>query len=578
MIVVGIHDGHNASVAVLDSGRIVAAIEEERLTRVKNQGGFPERALAAALATAGLTEDDIDVVAAAGREAAAGFVPAEARSASAVNAYHQDVLTGRDRLFRMRKAVSSFRQTSKFEDAINERDRAFRERFPNAQIMLIEHHHCHAAAAYYGGGLTEDATLVLTADGEGDGLSATVNVGKGRELRRVAEIEREHSLGWPYEAVTYVLGMQPFEHEYKVMGLAAYAAEAPQAQELDLELRRWISHDAAGMTWSRTRGAPPMHRSTRALARLIGRRRFDHVAAGVQSFIEWAVTTWVSACIEETGIRRIAVAGGVFMNVKANQKILELEEVDSLYVLPSCSDTSNSIGAAYAAFVDAGAGSPMALGPLYLGDDFTSEEIEAAFRAQDRSDWRMDWPEDPEAEVAGLLASGRIVARAKGRMEFGARALGNRSILADPSRAEAVDVLNRAIKARDFWMPFAPVATSEAAERYVVKPKKAEPFVSPYMMVAFDAVPEKVGAFHAAMHRADRTARLQELDESWNPDLYRLLKTFESLQGESILLNTSFNLHGFPIVRTPHDALSVFASSSLTHLQLGDALISKDIH
>lgn len=279
----------------------------------------------------------------------------------------------------------------------------------------------------------------------------------------------------------------------------------------------------------------------------------------------------------------MALSGGVFMNVKANARVLEMPEVEELFVMPTCTDASNSLGAAYSAYAQVRHANNQSmdskpLGPLYLGEDISDQQVRSAVNALrdgESSRVHVEWPNDPEAVVAQLLAKGEIVGRAKGRMEFGARALGNRSILADPARPDCVRTINQLIKSRDFWMPFAPSAPAEEAARYVVKPPKRIPFISPYMMMTYASRPEKASAFPAAMHPADHSARLQELSESFNPDFYRLLRSFERLTGESIVLNTSLNLHGYPIVRTAGDALHVLRNSDLRYLQLGNAIISK---
>jgi carbamoyltransferase len=284
---------------------------------------------------------------------------------------------------------------------------------------------------------------------------------------------------------------------------------------------------------------------------------------------------WVRNGIRETGVRKIALSGGVFMNVKANKALMEMEEVDDLFVMPSCGDESNSIGAAYQVYaqscralgrdVDAAP-----LGGLYLGDAFSDADVEGALAG---SEGRLDVTrcDDIDAVVAQLLANGKIVARCQGRMEFGARALGNRSILADPADHRCVRAINMMVKKRDFWMPFAPVILRERAAEYIANPKNV---ASPYMMLSFDTT-EARDDLIAAIHMADQTARAQILEESWNPGYYRVLKEFERLTGRGAILNTSFNLHGYPVVNGPREALWVMENSGLQHLALGNYLVSK---
>jgi carbamoyltransferase len=284
------------------------------------------------------------------------------------------------------------------------------------------------------------------------------------------------------------------------------------------------------------------------------------------------LTRWVAGAVRETGISRIACSGGVFMNVKANLAILELPEVDSMFVFPSCGDESNSIGAA--CFAAAQRGESIApLGAIYYGEPITDGEAEEALTdTAGRARMRFHWIADIEKRVARELAQGRIVARAKGAAEFGARALGNRSILARADSPSAVRTLNRAIKNRDFWMPFAPAVLAERASRYYEKPK---PVDSPYMMFAFRTRPERRAALAGAQHPYDFTTRPQEVRAEHNPEFHGLLEEYESITGEAAVLNTSFNLHGEPIVYRARDAVDVFLRSGLEHMALANWWVEK---
>jgi carbamoyltransferase len=261
------------------------------------------------------------------------------------------------------------------------------------------------------------------------------------------------------------------------------------------------------------------------------------------------------------------------MNVKANKRIMELPEVESVYVFPSCGDETNSFGAAFLVYAHERTrkGLPIdsePMGPLYLGSEFDDGEIKAVLKEYP---FRHQYVETIEKEIAYLLAKGEIVARFKGRMEFGARALGNRSILADPSRREVIRTINDMIKNRDFWMPFAPSILAERAPDYLINPKN---IAAPYMVMAFDTACN-TDQFCASVHPYDRTVRPQVVNASWNPGYYSLLKEFEKLTGRGAILNTSFNLHGHPIVCTPRDALQVFSDSGLRFMGIGNFLVEK---
>ena len=490
-VVLGVHDGHNASVALLRDGRIELALQEERLTRVKNQGDAPGGGVRAAL-------ELID------RNYAPVAAPVVALNGHYMN-YGQwqrgTILRDYARCSRLGSRLKQTFKTSAVDRAYQRRRAAERAGHLSAiglsggQLAPVEHHQAHAAAAYYTSpwgrtgprGNTPDRVLVFTCDGSGDRLSATVSVGEAGKLTRIAQVSEHDSIGRVYALVTRWLGMCPMEHEYKVMGLAPYGANSRGSAEVARSLEALFECTADGLGWRRRKGVPSLYAACEFLGRLLAGQRFDWVAAGAQRFVEKMLTRWVASAVRETGIGRIACSGGVFMNVKANLAILELPEVESMYVFPSCGDESNSIGAA--CFEAARRGETIEpLGAIYYGDPITDTEAEQALEeaaprnASPRARLRFHWIPDIEKKVACELAQGRIVARAKGAAEFGARALGNRSILARADSTAAVRTMNQVIKNRDFWMPFAPAVLAECASRYYEKPQAVD---SPDMMFRF---------------------------------------------------------------------------------------------
>ena len=571
MITLGIHDGHNASAALLRDGELVAAAQEERFTRQKNQGGMPTRAIDDVLDIANVSRSDVDAFAVADR-------------------YHYNQQWDRESVLRAFGSdgqrpiriwaghlppVRAYRGKS----LLARRRRQLRELgFPADKTDVVEHHECHAAAAYYGRGMSSEPVLVLTADGVGDFLCASVNVGVEGRLRRIAAVPDLHSLGILYAKVTLLMGMVPLEHEHKVMGLAPYGAKSTkQADRIKQRLLNLYDFTEEGLTWAIQDRSKTMAGSLRFLRDLIYRERFDCIAAGLQLFLEEMIVTWVENCVRKTGIRHVALGGGVFMNVKANKRVLESPEVRTLFVMPSCGDETNSLGAAYTAcssrYASRGSARIAPLGHLYLGRSITEAEAQAALDSSGAAGTVLwERPADPEKEVARLLASGNVVARAVGPMEFGARALGNRSILANPSQPGVAALINDMIKDRDFWMPFAPSVLAERSEQYYRKPK---PVFAPYMTLTFDARSEKLDALRAACHPTDHTLRPQEVVEGFNPSYYSLLRHVADMTGEAVVLNTSFNLHGYPIVMTAEDALDVFRRSGLEFMQLANFIVRK---
>jgi carbamoyltransferase len=272
------------------------------------------------------------------------------------------------------------------------------------------------------------------------------------------------------------------------------------------------------------------------------------------------------------------LGGGVFMNVKANMLLAQEDWVEDLFAFPSCGDESNAVGAAYLGYLQECARrgvppAPQPFGPPYLGPGVTDAEVEAVLRERRlEGRYKVAWHDRIEEKIAELLVSDGVVARCFGRMEFGARALGNRSILANPADRRVVGLINRMIKNRDFWMPFAPTVLEERADEYLVNPKRLQ---SPYMMLALPTRASTRESIIAAIHPHDGTARPQILVEAWNPEYYAVIREFQRRTGVGAVLNTSFNLHGEPIVCSAADAVDTFERSGLPHLAVGHWLISK---
>ena len=574
MIVLGINDGHTAAACLYQDGQIKAAIQEERLRRIKNWSGMPTEAIGAVLRMTGTSPADIDVVALNGHHAA--FPMTREQLMEEYRTINDAGVTARRSVRRaLRRAVG----VTPLGTLYQARRRAGRVRelvamgIPAERVVCVDHHAAHAAAAYYGLGNFDDEILVLTCDGAGDGLCATVSVGRDGRLRRLHAVPQADSIGNIYAMVTFLMGMVPLEHEYKLMGLAPYA-DPRGADEVARTLMRLVRFDrGTPLGWARSADCPETYCSYRFFHRLLDRQRFDWIAGGVQKFTETVLVEWVRACIRETGIHRVALGGGVFMNVKANKLIMELPEVREFFVYPSCGDETNAMGAAYSVYADkAGTAKMTPLQDFYLGPEFGDDEIEATLRGfAFRGPVRYERREPIEPTVARLLAAGDVVARFKGREEFGARALGNRSILANPSMPEVVREINEAIKARDFWMPFAPSVLAERSAKYIKNDKGVR---APYMILSFDTT-EHWADLRAGIHPFDRTVRPQEVSRDWNPAYHALISEFERLTGVGAVLNTSFNLHGFPIVSRPADALDVLDRSGLRHLAIGNWLVSK---
>jgi carbamoyltransferase len=572
----GISYGHNATVAVIADGRLTFCQSEERLDRVKSSAGFPSETLAHVY-----------------RHVCA---PADVASCSFFIDSNIGYLILKNAGFRKTPLLSSIRPEDvatwttdpAAADAANEtygRHVAATAEAVDAEakawfcrvtglsaekLFHVDHHTAHALSTLPFIDDPAADTLIFTLDGEGDGLCASVSILRGGELTRLSAVPEHLSLGRVYEVVTGLLGFKMMEHEYKVMGLAPYA-KPEYYRSLRERLDEYLWIDAAGEWQGTTRG----RRSTTVrLAELCRFQRFDAVAGALQDFTEAMTCNWVERWVRKTGIASIACAGGVFMNVKANQRVLALDCVERMAVVPSCGDESTAIGCAVfgSRRVD-GARRIEPVRNLYLGQAYDDRDVERLIADGGLSHHlAISEPPDIAAAVARLLVDGEVVARCSGAMEFGARALGNRSILSHPTRIENVQVINDAIKNRDFWMPFAPTVLDDEIARLVRGRIK---MFSPFMMVGFDASAEGRRDLAAAVHRADFTLRPQMLTRAANPGYYAIVEAFRRLSGIGAVLNTSFNLHGDPIVGSPLDAIQTMVHSGLRHLVLNRFLLSK---
>jgi carbamoyltransferase len=562
--VLGINDGHGASACVVEDGRVIAAIQEERLSGVKNQGGTPTLAVERTLRDAGIELPKIDQVAISSRRMR-----------------HTGLYTSKDVLAGYRAAFRPDHHEKGFEDQAGQQDAraAFLTDlgYPRERVCFVDHHSCHAASAYFGRGAMDRDILVLTSDGHGDGLSGTVSIGREGRIRRLASLPGEDSIAALYSYVTFLLGFTPLEHEYKLMGMAPYAEEsAPAAEVRDYFDNLFEFREEQPLQWLRRPGVPPTPLMASDIESAMRFRRFDAVMAGLQLFVERIVCAWVTRVVAHTGVTDLALSGGLFMNVKLNQRISELPSVRSAFFCPSAGDESNCIGAAWAAAADDALHAPDSrpLPDLYLGSEYSDAEVEAAVeRFSFVEPVHISRPAHKERQVAQLLADNNVVARFSGRMEFGARALGNRSILANPSDPSARTVINRMIKHRDFWMPFAPTILADNAGEYL---EGFQGSGAEYMMLSFNLKEHARDCFQAAAHPHDWTCRPQVLSREANLAYYRIISEFRSLTGIGGVLNTSFNLHGEPIVESPQQALDVFSRSGLGHLMLGPLLVEKD--
>ncbi len=586
MKVLSIQLGHNATVAFSDMGSIVGVLSQEKCDNLKNSPAFPEDAIKTLLYEIKWKISDIDRILISGL-----FVyPPKAYEYS-----YDSKNRIQDKSFVIR-FVKKFRDSILgkvmpwFFDMLREiraqslvrqgknylRVELDKMGFVGTPIEHIEHHLCHARGAYHSflpDSEVAQPALIFTLDGMGDSSCATVTkVEQQGKWKNIAVTPIHSSLGSIYSSTTRFLGMKILEHEYKVMGLAPYAKEKYMLDTYERIFKPviWLNEKNPLVFESRVNTSRFYDYLTE---HAIG-ERFDNMAAALQHLTEELVTQWIRNAIHQTGIRRIFTGGGVFMNVKLNRRIQEMCEVEQAFFMPSCGDESNPIGACYDHSVRNGF-QTKPLENLYLGISYSNRQIEQFIEKKGlRDQYQVAYHYDIEDKISELLANREIVARFSGRCEWGARSLGNRAILAHPSYMESFYTVNDYIKSRDFWMPFAPSMLDTAAPQYLkgYNPKKVK---ASHMITAFTATELGIKQLRAALHQGDYTLRPQVIEEYVNPKYYRLISLFEKRTGVGAVLNTSFNMHGYPLVATLEQAIMTLENSGLIHLALENYLISK---
>ena len=587
MIILGIHDGHNASAALIINGELKCAVAEERLSRIKHHYGYPKKAIDMVMKVANITSKDIDKVAMSSGTIPPAYFYTLRNSTFTIEDYWKEQREyWYPRLYERRKPkyldILSHRIDKKFPyDTSLIKDEEDHDGMLKARIKLLseslkisdekvnvyDHHKCHAYYGYFLSPNRDNQVLIYTMDGGGDNANGTVSIGRPGE--KLDEISRSSNcnIGRMYRYATLLLGMRPADHEYKLMGLAAYNTDKYGIDAFNV-YDDTLQVEGLGFKYKTEIKDHFFYFKDK-----LEGQRFDAIAYGIQKKCENLLKEWIANGISQTGINNVIMSGGVAQNIKANKIISELEKIKTLFIPPGPGDESISIGAAYLAYLESD-NSINEIDPPkngYFGPSFTNQDIQKAIY-QLNPDGLIIRDASDEL-VAQLISDGDVVARfGIGKMEFGARALGNRSILADPRRPDVIHHINKLVKMRDFWMPFAPSIISERAKDYIVNPKKID---GRFMAVGFDSTELAKEHIPAGLHPFDRTARPQIVFKNDNPSYHSLIKAFEKKTGVGALMNTSFNIHGDPIVGTPTDAISTFKRCGLHHLLIGNKLISK---
>ncbi len=558
-IVLGLIDSQNdCGACVVEDGRVLSAVNEERLTGRKLQGGFPTESLEEVLDIAGLGYGDVDVIAVSGLLTP----PPYARLVRGIQEIECDVRASKKEgpvsvvsdLVKFRFGLNIIEPTSTAGRNLSRTIPALiRKDLPrplrDTPIVPIDHHITHLAGAYFISG--RDEVLAITADGQGDGRSLSVAKCEGGAIDIVHEMSANDSFGLFYSEVTRWMGFLRHRHEGKTLGLSAHG----DAAAVDIE---FPFTDEGVYTGRLGRAAQS------DLARSFAGYRKEDVAAWVQHNLEERMTALVDRLVERTGIPHLALSGGVFANVRLNQRLWELPSVKSVFVVPHMGDGGCAMGAALAWARPR----PRLLDDVFLGRSYTDDEVE---RSLDRSGVGHERPADRESTVADLLAKGDVVGRFHGRAEWGPRALGNRSILLQATDGKVLDWLNERLKRTEF-MPFAPLVLEEEVRKCFKRVSGARQPAA-YMTITFDTTTWMREHCPGAVH-VDGTARPQIVSARTTPMLHKILALYHEATGLPVLINTSFNLHESPMVYRPEDAIRSYKAGAVDHLAIGPFLAS----
>lgn len=574
MRVLGITTEGDSGAAIVEDGRILAAVNEERLARKKLVVGFPRLSIAEVLNLSGTEAGTLDAVIVAAERSI--FVdelePFEGWLQDGENGTRTNVIK------RAASGLSRFRQklpileagyyallSPSFRSRRKRIEQILREEFGLfCPIKFVDHHFAHLTSAYYTSGF--DDALVLSIDGGGDGRSSLVYEVRDGQFNHLHEVSSFNSLGNYYAYVTILSGYKAMKHEGKITGLAAHG----EPKYVDM-LREFIDEQEGTFI---NRGGVVFRAAVEALEkRLPDDWTKEDLAASIQRHFEDLTRRYVAHWARQTGLRDLAVAGGVFANVRVNEEVLGLPEIDRLFIHPHMSDGGLSVGAAFAACVPGVLGQVMScerepMKDVYLGRNLEESAILEALRKHQLVPEELD--RQVEEVIAELLTQGYVVARANGRMEYGPRALGNRSILYQPTDASVNDWLNTNLQRTEF-MPFAPSTLYEERDQCYLSVHGAE-HTAEFMTITFHCTPWMQDSMKGVVH-LDNTARPHLVRRDRNPSFHRVIERFYELTGLPAIINTSFNMHEEPIVNSADDCVRAFLTGNLDYLAIGAYLV-----
>ena len=599
MYILGLNVFHDATATLLREGTVVASVAEERLSRIKNHWGFPYRAIQECLRLGQVSGRDIERVAFSFNntlDESPQYLTDYVLNQSGILDPLDELEWSLRRTILLDKIKRPFLNGNYWQTCRNYAMDSYRRTLQTFGIETPaldtkDHHSCHAASAYYES--KHSRCIIITADGSGDGLSMTASIGNDGRISRIHALSNAKSLGAFYAAITKFLGFRMNRHEGKITGLAAYGNPdvcytelrklidicegdrdfiVPIVDERPLFVNKAteIFHFLKGDYYS----CKLANLRIDYLRRFLATAKKEDIAAAAQKILEDFIVRYVTSFVEEMEIEHVVLAGGVFANVKVNQRIAEIPQVRSVFIHPNMGDGGTATGAAYltwAAISEERGGKfyPREITNVYYGPDYSEAEIKHTIV---KSGLPYRYFNDIEKKVACLVSQKKIVGRFHGRMEYGPRALGNRSILADPTDKSINDWLNKRLKRTEF-MPFAPSVRSEAADKIFKNFRSAE-YPSAFMTITFDVETEWQRRAAAVCH-VDGTARPQVVTSEANPSYHKILTEYERLTGLPLMVNTSFNAHEEPIVCTPADAVRALADDCIDVLAIGNFVVSK---
>jgi carbamoyltransferase len=566
MKILGIHIGHDSGAALVKDGVIVADVSEERFAGIKHYAGLPIQSIDYCLKAGNLAINNIEIVAVPSKASFPELnfllnLPKNKREESGSKRIMEYALRLTDK-----KSITAIPPIYIKNYSLNSK----------TNVLHVEHHLAHAASAYYtSGAKANENWLIVTCDGLGDGFSLCILRGKNNKIEPLVKYDREASIGWFYSNVTEALGWWHGDGEGKTMGLAPYGNFEKCRGVLDKYYPKFENgkllekHNYGKVHFWNEGGAFQWHlaESSEILA-LINKYGRENIAAEAQRILEKQMLHIILPWLTKEKTSNLACAGGVFLNVKLNQRVWESGKVKKHHIFPNAGDSGLAVGAAlYAYYANKESQENRLIEHLYLGPEYSDNEIEETLKMCNLIYKKTD---NPSEVAAKFLAEGKIIGWVQGRMESGPRALGNRSILMSADKSKNKDIINAKVKFREPFRPFCPSLLYEKKDEYL-KNGREEPF----MITSFDVTDNKKNNIPAVVH-VDNTLRPQTVRKEINSNYWNLINDFGNITGEYLVLNTSFNIKGQPIVNSPLDAIRCFFGTGMDVLILGSYVLTKD--